>query len=175
MARWMKVLAVALAAVVGLVPAFAQVSYAQAVPIPAGEELDDAELATVEGEGIPVGVLWPLVKLGLKIGGFVRWVKYAVATAGLMATTTMQRGCQRVVEAANTLTLKGATFAFEHKLATDLTIGATAGGLHGGLRSRAETTWGKLADAVEGAAIGLGVGLTSFGVQKLAEWRLTRP
>jgi len=161
MPRWMKALAVAVAAVVGLVPAFAQVSYAQAVPIPAGEELDDAELATVEGEGIQVVFIW---------------AKRAVATATPIATTTTQRGCQGAVELGRTLTLKGASVVDQHKLATDLTIGATAGGLHGGLRSRAETTWGKLADAVEGAAIGFGVSLTSsFGVQKLAEWRLTRP
>ncbi len=55
MSRWMQVVAVALAAVVGLVPAFAQLGYAQAVAeavpvIPAGEELTDEELLEVGGE-----------------------------------------------------------------------------------------------------------------------------
>ena len=57
MSRWMQVLAVALAAVVGLVPAFAQLAYAQAVPaeqplvvFPRGEELSDAELLDVDGD-----------------------------------------------------------------------------------------------------------------------------
>lgn len=54
MARWMKILAVALATVVGVVPAFAQLSYAQASSkpisaLPLGEELSDSELALAEG------------------------------------------------------------------------------------------------------------------------------
>ena len=53
MSGWMQV--VALAAVVGLVPAFAQLSYAQAlsepvVVLPFGEELPDEGLLEVEGE-----------------------------------------------------------------------------------------------------------------------------
>jgi len=55
MAKWMTALAVAVAAVVGVVPAFAQVSVAQAIPepvpvLPLGEELPDEELLEVEGE-----------------------------------------------------------------------------------------------------------------------------
>ena len=57
MSRWMQMVAVALAAVVGLVPAFAQLGYAQAVPesglvTPVGEELLDEELWIV-GEAYP--------------------------------------------------------------------------------------------------------------------------
>jgi len=53
MARWMQ--AVALAAVVGVVSAFGQLSYAQApsepVPVlPLGEELPDSDLALAEGK-----------------------------------------------------------------------------------------------------------------------------
>ena len=57
MTRWMKVAAVALAVVVGLVPAFAVVGFANAavgqqiIPVlPIGEELDVAELEAVEAE-----------------------------------------------------------------------------------------------------------------------------
>jgi len=54
MSRWMKLVAVALGAVVGLVPAFVQVSYAQAVPesvpvLPVGRELVDDELCDIVG------------------------------------------------------------------------------------------------------------------------------
>jgi hypothetical protein len=56
MATWMKALVVALAAVVGLVPAFARVSAAQAVQealatLPVGDELSDEELLQTDGEG----------------------------------------------------------------------------------------------------------------------------
>lgn len=61
MARWMKAFAMALAAVVGLVPVFAQAIYAQALPepvsvLPLGEELPDSDLALVEGELDPLTV-----------------------------------------------------------------------------------------------------------------------
>ena len=66
MARWMKALAVALAAVVGLVPAFAQVSAAQSVPqsapvLPVGDELVDDELNSIVGESFVADILWGLV------------------------------------------------------------------------------------------------------------------
>lgn len=55
MARLMQVMAVALAVVVAVVPAFAQVTNAQAVSgsaaiLPVGEELPDEELLEVDGE-----------------------------------------------------------------------------------------------------------------------------
>ncbi len=57
MSRWMQVVAVALAAVVGLVPAFAQPGYGYAVPaeqplviLPHGGELSNTELLDVDGE-----------------------------------------------------------------------------------------------------------------------------
>ena len=63
MARWMQSLAVALAAVVGLVPAFAQLSYAQTTPapqavvtLPRGDELSDEDLLGVEG-GEPISAI----------------------------------------------------------------------------------------------------------------------
>jgi len=62
MAAWKKVALVALGALVGLVPAFTQLSYAQALPepvsmLPPGEELPDSELALVEGEVDPLTIV----------------------------------------------------------------------------------------------------------------------
>ncbi len=64
MATWIKGLAVALAAMVGLVPAFAQVSYAWAVSVqqvtvtlPQGDELSDGELFEVDGEADPLTIV----------------------------------------------------------------------------------------------------------------------
>ena len=144
MTRWMQALALALAAVVAVPPAFAQLSYAQAVPIPAGEELDDAELATVAGEGVKLVFL---AKLALKTVRVARWVKLAATTATLTATTTMQRGCERAVEVARTLPLRGLSFTSQHPLATNISVGAVGGGLTGGLLSGADTTLGKVRDA----------------------------
>lgn len=67
MARWMKALAVALAAVVGLVPAFAQVGYAQAllspsVVLPVGDELEEEDLLEAEGE------FWKLLEWVVALG-----------------------------------------------------------------------------------------------------------
>ena len=64
MARWMQ--AVALAAVVGLVPAFAQVSCVQALsePVPVlrlGEELPDSDLALAEEELDPLTIIAAMV------------------------------------------------------------------------------------------------------------------
>jgi hypothetical protein len=74
MSRWMKVAAVALAAVGGLIPAFAQLSYAQAVPVqevgvvlPQGDELSEAELHDVYGEQLATVVA---VGAGATIAGF---------------------------------------------------------------------------------------------------------
>ena len=72
MSRWMQVVAVALAAVVGLVPAFAQLGYAQAlsepvVVLPFGEELPDSELALVEGELDPLTIAAAMV-VGAALG-----------------------------------------------------------------------------------------------------------
>jgi len=57
MAALRKAVLVGLAAFVGFIPTFAQLSYAQTVPLlqtelvlPEGEEVSDAELAKVEGE-----------------------------------------------------------------------------------------------------------------------------
>lgn len=86
MSRWIKVVAVALAAVVGLVPAFAQLSYAQAVPqaapvLPVGEVLPDGELLAVDGE----------------VAGWVIlvWWLFKVAVAGIIAyeVVTLWQGC----------------------------------------------------------------------------------
>jgi len=68
----MQVVAVALAAVVGLVPAFAQLSYAQALPsssvvLPVGDELEEEDLLDAEGEfwhwivAVGLGVAWAIV------------------------------------------------------------------------------------------------------------------
>jgi hypothetical protein len=58
MSRWLKAVAVALAAVGGLVLGVAQVSYAQTDPVnqaalilPEGDPLSDAELLDIEGDG----------------------------------------------------------------------------------------------------------------------------
>ncbi|MCX7750881.1 MAG: hypothetical protein N2320_05025 [Candidatus Bipolaricaulota bacterium] len=58
----MKVAVVALAAVVGLLSAFKQVSHAQGVSLlaqtlPLGEELPDAELLEAEGEGVWIAAI----------------------------------------------------------------------------------------------------------------------
>ncbi len=78
MPRWMQVVAVALAAVVGLVPTFAQLSYAQALPepvsvLPLGEQIPDEELLEVEGEFID----W-LIFLGacLFVGALTGYMAY---------------------------------------------------------------------------------------------------
>jgi len=78
MAVWKKVVLVALVAVVGLVPAFAQLSYAQAAPVqqasvtlPQGRELGDEELLDTEGE------LWLTLLLGFCFGaGLAAWHEY---------------------------------------------------------------------------------------------------
>ncbi|MEM4919227.1 MAG: hypothetical protein QW518_07815 [Thermofilaceae archaeon] len=62
MSRWMQLVAVALAAVVGLVPAFAQLSYAQALPepisvLPDGDEIPDEELLKAEGEQVWIAAI----------------------------------------------------------------------------------------------------------------------
>jgi len=62
MTRWMKVAAVAIAVVVGVLPAFSQVTYAQAIPqpvsvLPLGEVLPDEELLEVEGEAVGVAAI----------------------------------------------------------------------------------------------------------------------
>jgi hypothetical protein len=57
MTWWKKALVVALAAVVGVFPAFVQLGHAQRVPesvfvLPAGEELPDEEMLEIEGEAL---------------------------------------------------------------------------------------------------------------------------
>ncbi len=57
----MKVLAVVLGAMVGVVPAFSQVSYGQEVLnllLPSGEALADEELLEFKGGRLDVGDLW---------------------------------------------------------------------------------------------------------------------
>lgn len=75
MARWIQVLAVALAAVVAVVPAFTQVTTAAAVResaqvLPVGTELPDEELLEVEGEWF-----WFLVAT-LFVGALTGWLAY---------------------------------------------------------------------------------------------------
>ena len=74
-ARWMKVLVLFLAGLVAVFPSFTQVAVAQAVPaqtktfpaqetgviLPQGEELSDAELQEVDGEGALVVVSTAIV------------------------------------------------------------------------------------------------------------------
>ena len=72
MSRWMQMVAVALVAVVGLVPAFAQVGYAQVLPsssvvLPVGDELGEEDLLDAEGEfwhwivAAALGLAWAIV------------------------------------------------------------------------------------------------------------------
>lgn len=76
MFRWMKVAAVALAAVVGLVPAFAQLSYAQTVSsslvvLPVGDELEEEDLLNAEGE------FWHwIVAAALGVAHAIAWTIY---------------------------------------------------------------------------------------------------
>lgn len=77
MAAWKKVALVALGGLVGLVPAFTQLSYAQALSesvsvLPLGEELPDEELLEVKGEWFWFWViLWELV-----VGALTGWLVY---------------------------------------------------------------------------------------------------
>lgn len=86
MARWLKALAVALAAVVAVVPAFAQVGVAQAVQVPSsailpqGAELSDAELLEVDGEADPLTVIAAAV-VGAGIGGATTLVGQGIQIA----------------------------------------------------------------------------------------------
>jgi len=78
MSRWTMVVAVALAAVVGLVPAFAQVSYAQSLPepvsvLPFGEELPDEELLEVEGALFGVLIFLVGCLLAGAVAGFMAY------------------------------------------------------------------------------------------------------
>ena len=148
MSRWMQVVAVALASVVGLVPAFAQVTYAQAVQIPQGDELADDDLAAIEGEAAPV-----VVALAPKAA---KWIVGALVAAEM----AVHRGCNRAVEVALTLATSARNFTQSHPLATNLTLSGTVGGLRGGLDSKKETALGRLGDAVRGAGLALAVTLT---------------
>ncbi len=167
MSRWIKVVAVALAAVVGLVPSFAQLGYAQAVPVaqtapvlPIGEEMDDAELAEVDGEVLLTSVFI----LGLKLA---KVAKLALM-AGTVAATSVQKGCERASEAVTSLTMRGVSLtqqavmmAQQHPLATRM-VGSSV--------ASAGTTaadGGSLQDVVVAAASGALGGLAGHGAGKL--------
>lgn len=168
MSKWMQVAAVALAAVVGLVSAFAQLSYAQAVPVlqtapvlPSGEEMDDAELAEVDGEILLTSVFI----LGLKLAKVARWLGPTLIVAERLASS----GCQKAVQVAgqaaakiDELTMRGLSFTAQHPLATNVGVGATGGGLVGGLASRGDSLPERLVDAGIGALGGGAVGGLSF-------------
>ncbi len=107
MSRWTQVVAVALAAVVGVVPVFAQLSYAQALPepisvLPLGEELADERLSEAEGAVAPL-------------------IPYFVA-AGLIGVLAGVRSCTRekFSDTGNAI-LDGITAA------VSFTVGALAG------------------------------------------------
>ncbi|MGD9840234.1 MAG: hypothetical protein AB7U87_00770 [Candidatus Bipolaricaulis sp.] len=158
----MKAFAMALAAVVGLVPAFAQLSYAQALPsspvvLPVGDELEDTTLAGVDGEAWPAVVPF-LVKAA-------RWL----GTALIVAERVASSGCQKAVHLAGQaaakigeLTMRGLSFTAQHPLATNVGVGATGGGLVGGLASRGDSLPERLVDAGIGALGGGAVGGLSF-------------
>lgn len=83
MSRWMKVAAVTLAAVVGLVPSFAQLSYAQALPepvavLPLGEDVPDEELLEVEGQLVEFWYWETVLILArlLAVGTITAWITY---------------------------------------------------------------------------------------------------
>jgi hypothetical protein len=157
MATWMKALAVASAAVVAVFPLFSQLAVAQAVPIPAGEELDEVELAKVEGEAAPV-VIAKVIKL-------LKMAAKAVATIGTTTTLTVQRGCEKVVEMGTNLTLKASftatATATQHPLATRM-IGS-------GIMSATFTAanQGSLQDVLVAGASGMLGGAVGHGVGKL--------
>ena len=131
MSKWMQVVAMALAAVVGLVPAFAQLSYAQAVPsspvvLPVGDELEDTTLAGVDGEAWPAVV--PLLVKAAK------WLGTALIAAERVASS----GCQKAVQVAGQaaakmgeLTMRGVTLAgaqaTQHPVVRDTVLGMTMG------------------------------------------------
>lgn len=78
MATWKKALVVALVAVVGLVPVFGRIGYAQALPEPLsvpldGQELSDEELLKVESE-----LVWwlRLLLLEMLAGALMGWLTY---------------------------------------------------------------------------------------------------
>lgn len=95
MARWMKVLAVALAAVVSVAPAFAQLSHAQAfhepvLVVPAGDEVLDEELLEVQGELVWwVKLLLAELFIGLVAGGVTYVQTGDVLESALVGTAAM--------------------------------------------------------------------------------------
>ncbi|MBC7093158.1 hypothetical protein H5T53_04015 [Candidatus Bipolaricaulota bacterium] len=173
MAAGKKAVVVALAAMVAAFPTFAQLSVVQAVPVPAGEELDDVELAKVEGEAAPL-VAWlaPYIVKGATWA--IKAAKLA-AGAGTVAMTTMQKGCQKAVEVGTSLTLKGVSLvqqgvslaqqgvslAQQHPLATR-TVGS-------GIASATSTalSGGSLQDVLVAGAAGMLGGATGHAVGKL--------
>lgn len=86
MARWMKILAVALAAVVGAVPAFPHLSQAPApsepiLALPSGEELSDYELALAEGGQPDPITLIARMAVGATIGAGIDLFRQGVEIA----------------------------------------------------------------------------------------------
>ncbi len=160
MSKWMQVVVVALAAVVGLVPAFAQLSYAQAVPVsqtapvlPSGEEMDDAELAEVDGEILLTSVFI----LGLKLA---KVAKLALM-AGTVVATSVQKGCERASETVTSLAMRGQSFAQMHPLVTNV-VGS-------GVASAGMTAaqGGRVQDVLVAGASGALGGATGHAVGKL--------
>ena len=114
-ARWMKALAVALAAVVGLVPAFAQVGYAQAshasAVLPVGDELEEEDPLEVEGK------FWHwIVAAALGVAHAISWTIYDAFFDG-------QPGFQHTRKIiGGSLLVYGGTFALGGQISTMLTI-----------------------------------------------------
>jgi len=112
----MKVVAVALAAVVGLVPVFAQLGYAQvlsspSVVLPVGDELEEEDLLDVEGE------FWHwIVAAALGLAHAISWTIYDAFFDG-------ERGFQhtnRIV--GGSLLVYGGTFILGSQLSTLWTV-----------------------------------------------------
>ncbi len=116
MSRRIKVVAVALAAVVGWVPVFAQVSYAQVVPsssvvLPVGDELGEEDLLDAEGE------FWHwIVAAALGLLHAIGWTIYDAffdGEPGFQHTRTIVGG---------SLLVYGGTFAVGAQISTVITV-----------------------------------------------------
>jgi len=120
----------------------------QAVPavdtqiiLPAGYELSEEELFSVEGERFD---------LESGSGGFgAPWI---------IGVPWLVQWINNMVQTAKRIWNKIADFFFSHSTATNTIGGGIVGGVQGGLQSREETTLGKLKDA----SIGIVIGATSF-------------
>ncbi|MBC7220012.1 hypothetical protein H5T55_00760 [Candidatus Bipolaricaulota bacterium] len=112
----MQVLAVALAAVVGLVPVFAPLGYAQVLPspsvvLPVGDELEEEDLLDAEGE------FWHWIVAGcLGLAHAIAWTIYDAffdGEPGFQHTRMMVGG---------SLLLYAGTFALGAQISTAITV-----------------------------------------------------